>query len=101
MVRERSRIAKTCPENSDIIEEFVIFVQENQTRIKPPVQEEEDAAIPSPANVKKQNADSVLVMPAYANESPHSRGTMLGASKLEEYMNEHDSRPITIPVGFQ
>jgi hypothetical protein len=97
-MRDKAKIASTCSENSDIIEEFIIFVQENRSRIKPPANDDEETPMISPTQTKKKNVESVLM--AYNdNQSPVSRGTMLGASTLEKYMGEQDDQPIVVPVS--
>lgn len=100
-MQERSRIARTCPENSDLIEEFIIFVQENKSRIKPPTEGEDDSpSTSSPKNIVKQPAESIVIG-ANSNESPMSRGTMLEASKMNDYLSEHDNQPILLPVVYE
>ena len=108
VVSNKEKIAKTCSENADVIEEFIGFVSSSEDRIKPAGGKDDGAALSASKTITDkekpiQARSSLSIDP----ESPHFRQQAGGSTiddkvfreqfKVEGYQSQIEG--VEVPVS--
>lgn len=110
LMREKDRLARSSPENAEILEEFLSFVRQSEERIK---SSNDDKKEKSPLNPPKDKiaekgqpkSTGVAPHPApvspdiYSNtKRPIDEQLVKEQFKIEQYSNSNDHQPVNVPV---